>query len=690
MQMVPIRHLRPPGAIIEGLLVVVWSPSAILGVNSPRPNPSVFPMSFQITHTSRTTPLWIPGLLLSGLFLNACTVDDDESNSFVAKTLAQSVAASSPMAVSDQYMAFPASEATTGAGGTDFNGDGDFIDDVITVVDLGTDVVVQTGAALNPGAGDEGLAWVNEVLFFVVSESADGTDWNTDTDMVDDVLVYWHAGNATATFYDTLSGTSIYESNGELFYESDTAAVALRDSDLYAADVPTAASAPSAPRMIQTSLVDPGGNGIDVSLLGESNGVLWMTLSEVAEAGNLNGDADALDTRVLALMGTGSGDMIQVVPQTLRTDAATVEVLTDGADRMVAYFVDEITMGTNLNDPLLFAGAWKPSQCVGLEDADTLDEVLHWLNLTDFTADPVVNAPTNTGLVGGGQIYNLGAQWLAVVTDESDEGTCDLNSDGDTLDEVLRWVETTAAPLPVTDDTKIIALDTTAAGGSGGVIALDGDLWVALVDEAADNNDYDGDPGTDKEFLGVLDPNLPGTGWNFDQGSATFIQVSWMAQDPALDSRFLAAIRESSTGIDRNNDGDTTDSIPTFPIEGGSPRELDFPGVSVAVERNNAGMTTQGIYGYYRISEADQRFDYNLDGDETDTILQRVDLTGGSQAVSMGILDNLNRDSVMVGRGINPMGIVWLAPENMEGAAGTDLNGDGDALDLVVRYARLP
>ncbi|MCP5021280.1 MAG: hypothetical protein GY930_05850 [bacterium] len=647
-------------------------------------------MSFQIPHTSRTAPLWIPGLLLSGLFLNACTVDDDEGNSFVAKTLAHSVAASSPIAVSDQYMAFPASEATTGAGGTDFNGDGDFIDGVITVVNLGTDAVVQTGAALNPGVGDEGLAWVNGVLFFVVSESADGTDWNTDSDMVDDVLVYWHAGNATATFYDTLSGTSIFESNGELFYESDTAAVALRDSDLYAADVPTAASAPSAPRLIQTSLVDPGGNGIDVSLLGESNGVLWMTVSEVLESGNLNGDGDALDTRVLALMGTGSGGVIQVVPQTLRTDAATVEVLTDGADRMVAYFVDEITMGANLNDPLLFAGAWKPSQCVGHEDADTLDEVLHWLNLTDFTTGPVVNAPTNTGLVGGGQIYSLGAQWLAVVTDESDEGTCDLNNDGDTADEVLRWVETTAAPLPVTDDTKIIALDTTTAGGSGGVIALNGDLWVALVDEAADSNDYDGDPGSDKEFLGVLDPNLSGTAWNFDQGSATFIQVSWMAQDPALDFRFLAAMRESSTGIDRNSDGDITDSIPTFPVEGGNPRELDFPGVSVAVERNNAGMTTHGNYGYYRISEADQRFDYNLDGDESDTILQRVDLTGGSQATSMGVLDNLNRDSVMVGRGTNPQGVVWLAPENMEGAAGTDLNGDGDALDLVVRYARLP
>ncbi len=651
-------------------------------------------MSIQKPHTSRTAPLWIPAVLLTGFCLGACTVeDDDDTNAFVTRTLSQSVASSSPIAVNDQFMALPASEATTGAGGTDFNGDGDFLDDVITIVNLGTDGTALTGTALNPSAGDEGLVWVNNVLFFVVSEAADDTDWNLDTDKLDYVLVYWHAGMTTPTFYDTLSGTSIFESNGELFYESDTAAAALRDSDLYAAAVPTSGSTPTARRLILTSFADPTGDGIDVTLLGESNGVLWMTLSEVTEVGNMNGDSDALDTRILALMGTGSGGEIQVVQQSLRTDNSTVVVLTDGADRMVAYFVDEIAQDANLNDPTLFAGAWQSSQCTAVDDADSLDEVLHWLNLTDFTADAVTNAPTNTGLVGGDQIYNLGAQWLAVISDESDEGTgtgCDLNADGDEDDQILRWVETTASPLPMNDTDKLLAIDTSVAGGSDGVIALNGDLWVALVDEAANNDDYDGDPGTDKEFLGVFNPNLPGSGWNFDQGSTTYIQVSWMAPDPVVGTRFLAAIRESSTGIDRNNDGDTTDSIPTFPIEAGSPRELDFPGVSVAVERNNAGIITRGNYGYYRISESDQRFDYNLDGDESDTILQRVDLTGGSQAISMGVLDNLNRDAVMVGLGSSPQAIVWLAPENLEGAAGTDLNGDGDTLDLVVRYARLP
>jgi hypothetical protein len=395
---------------------------------------------------------------------------------------------------------------------------------------------------------------------------------------------------------------------------------------------------------------------------------------------------------ILALLGTGSGDEIQVVPHAIASGDTAVEVLVDGADRLVAYFVDEATQGANLNAPGSFPGAWQPAQCVGVGDGDTSDEILHWLSVTDFTANPGANAPINTGLVGGDKIYSLGAQWLAVITDEADEGSglgCDLNDDGDSDDQVLRWVETTALPTPMNDPNKIIAIDTTVAGGTGGVIALSGDLWVALVDEAADGVNYDGDVA-DNVLVGVLDPNLPGTGWNFDQGSGTYIQVSWMAPDPSTASRFVAAIKEISTGVDRNNDGDLTDSIPTFPREAGAPRELDFPGVSVAVERNNAGITTRGNFGYYRISEADHRFDYNLDGDQGDTILQRVDLTGGSQAISMGVLQNLNMDAVMVGRGPNPKGIVWLAPENLEGPAGTDLNGDGDANDLALRYARIP
>ncbi|MCA9000509.1 MAG: hypothetical protein KDB61_01205, partial [Planctomycetes bacterium] len=434
-------------------------------------------MSLQTNLRNPGASRWLPGALLTGLCITACTVSDDPLQNFVTRTLAQSVAGSAPIAVSDNFLAFPASELGTGPGGTDFNMDTDVNDDVIVTVDLVNDTIVQTGVALDPSVGAEGMAWVNDVLFFVVDEAADTENWNMDGDTTDTVLVYWHAGLTTATYYDTLSETGIYELNGELLYVSETAGAATGDSNLYAAAVPTTGAAPLAPRMIQTSFVDPGTDGIDVVLRGSSNGVLWMTLSEVAEGGNLNGDADMTDPFILALLGTGSTGEIQVVPHALSAADATVEVILDGVDRLVAYYVDEAMQGANLNDPGLFAGLWQPAQCSGVDDVDMLDEVMHWLNLSDFTADPVTNAPVNTGLVGGGQIYSLGSQWLAVVTDESEEGSglgCDLNSDGDSDDMVLRWVETTTSPAPVADPGHIIAIDTSVAGGSGGVIGLSG------------------------------------------------------------------------------------------------------------------------------------------------------------------------------------------------------------------------
>ena len=369
-----------------------------------------------------------------------------------------------------------------------------------------------------------------------------------------------------------------------------------------------------------------------------------------------------------------------------------MEVLVSGGNRLVAYFVDEASQGANLNDPALFPGLWQASQCSAVDDADTLDSVLHWLNLTDFTTDSVMNPPINTGLVGDNQIYSLGDQWLGVVSQESDEGSgggCDLNQDGDTSDSILRWIETTDMAVPENDSTRLLALQTSIAGGTGGVVPLGGDLWVALVDEAADGRDYDGTVA-DIQLLGVIDPALTSTPWNFDMGSNTFIEVSWMAVDETTTARFLAAITEDSLGTDRNADGDLTDSIPTFPVEGGSPRELDFPGISVAVESNNAGMVTRSGFGFYRISEASQEFDYNVDGDFGDTILARVSLSGASPATSMGVVQNTARSVVTVGSGSNPRGIVWMAPEPLDGPAGSDLNGDGDANDIALRYARLP
>ena len=42
------------------------------------------------------------------------------------------------------------------------------------------------------------------------------------------------------------------------------------------------------------------------------------------------------------------------------------------------------TFTTGLNDRTLFAGTWEPPQCMGTNDTDTADQVLHYLDFADF------------------------------------------------------------------------------------------------------------------------------------------------------------------------------------------------------------------------------------------------------------------------------------------------------------------
>ena len=232
---------------------------------------------------------WLAALACAGLGLTGCTETDEDNAPFTTKTLSQSVASNAVLAVTDRYLAFPASELGTGSGGTDYNGDGDVSDDVVTVVVLGNDQVIPLGVALHPGANPATMLWVNEVLFLVVSESADGVDWNSDMDTSDDVLLYWHFNLNRPAFYATLGDDEIYEVGGDVLYAANTTPGAVGETNIARIDVPSTAAAPSAPEALMTSLTDPGGDGLLLTLRGSSDGVAWLTASEVDEGADLNG-----------------------------------------------------------------------------------------------------------------------------------------------------------------------------------------------------------------------------------------------------------------------------------------------------------------------------------------------------------------------------------------------------------------
>jgi len=627
-------------------------------------------------------------LLLAAI--TGCGAADDESDAmpFVLRHTSHSVAASTPLLADGDLLAYLADEATTGPGGTDFNGDGDTADSVAIRVNT------QTRAVANLGVATETLAWVNGTLFLEVLEAQDGVDWNNDMDMADRVLLVRTAAGPTPTLVATLdpnANPAIAVAANTLFYSSVTSPTAEFETNLVCTRVPVRGGPPSALLPIVSTIDDPNDDGVHVRVARVVGDVVFCLIDENVD-GQLNADGDATDTRILAVIDAG-----ETVP-TLRgtalassSDSALAAVAV-GNDWLCGFLVSEAAQGANLNDPVDFVASWQPPNCVGRSDNDMFDHCLHWLLMSDLVANARV---VNTGLVGdvAGPVYAHSAGFVAVVSNEAAEGNggCDLNGDSDFVDPIFRWVAAsnpTAPVTPITDANRLLAVAVSLPGGSGGAVTVGSNFAIA-VDEAADGRDHDGAPGTDRILVAAHTPASTGQSWNFGHGSTTPVvpvAVSWFADDPRSSTRFLAAFTEEGRGADINGDMDQLDSIPTFPVVLTANR-LGFPGVGVAVQANNAGISTLGGYAFYRVSEAAHgATDRNGDGDANDMVLQRVRLDGAGGPTFMGSLNTFNGPSIGAGIEGSAFG-AYLYQESLLGT-GNDLNGDGDALDIVVRYFR--
>ncbi|QDV06537.1 hypothetical protein Poly30_20470 [Planctomycetes bacterium Poly30] len=654
---------------------------------------------------ARLAPTSVPGQrlaasvlragLLGGIVLaaSACSSDSDDPdpNAFVVRSTGHAAASSTtPLLGDGPWLAYRISEASQGAGGTDFNEDGDTLDSIAVRVNTAT----QSREILDVAA--DALHLVRRTMFMVVSESADGRDWNADTDMTDRVLLYLTPNATEPVFLDTVTPTGLaaISIGGTLTYASDTAPTLDMESNLRVVTVASSGAVPGAPTMVPAT-IDPSMDGITFELDGSDGDVIFL-LSDEGLEGDLNGDGDATDGFIFGVLDAGS-DTPEAICSCLPIASAstpTAVPISSGGEWLVAFLVDEAAQNENLNDPALFSGTWQPANCSGVPDTDMADAVLHWFQLTDLTMG---TAAKNTGLVGAGTAtaYAVRSGFVGVVSPEAFEGGCDLNDDGDSLDSVFRWVDASnpADPvLPVTNSGRLFAVDTAVAGGSGGVVRLS-DTWVISVDEAADGRDHDGEPGVDRMVIAAHNPSNASQNWNFMHGASNPrpVGVTWMAEDPESSSRFFAAFSENFGTIgggngDLNGDGDAADSVPTIPrIQTGN--QLTFPGVATATTRNNAGITVEENIGFHRVSEADQgNSDLNGDGDTNDFVVQRFSLVNSFQRALMGTSTNVNSDSVETGTGDAEFA-AFLTEEFLEG---TDFNGDGDTNDFVVRYMRLP
>ena len=203
-------------------------------------------------------------------------------------------------------------------------------------------------------------------------------------------------------------------------------------------------------------------------------------------------------------------------------------------------------------------------------------------------------------------------------------------------------------------------------------------------------------------LLAWRDPNSGAT-WKFDHGTSSpfYGGATWLGEIPDRE-RLMVAVPEDVDGVNLNippgatgPDMDINDSIPGFnriftPAGESQPRFV-FSIARVALDADNAGMLLAKGNGFYRVSEGEDTRDWNEDGDFSDFVLFRTNLTSGSSKY-MGVMmqDFIGRPAIDVDLSGNTIvGGAIISDEADDGNNGRDYNGDGDRIDLVLRYFRM-
>lgn len=636
---------------------------------------------------------------LGALALGACNkVGANDTNRFEPIGTAHPSAAASPFVVEGKLLVYLASEALSGVGGTNFNaanGDPDTGDDCAVVVDMATKDETDLGVATST------VKIVGTDVYLIVSEAADSKDWGGAVGTTDTVLLHWSKLAGTVSFVDVIAAgaNSIAVAGGRLYYvRGDTTALVNGDTSL----AYVTAAAPTTP---VTVLSTDAANTLFPVILGVDEDLLFLSADENVEGRDLNGDTDPTDPFVLALLdGSDPAAIVRVVGLSIPGLTTPCSARSTGSgDWLVGFLVDEATQSnfvTGLNDPTVgafgFGGAWKPNSpaagCgVAYVDADTLDDVLHVIDFSAWDANPVVAPPVNTGLPGKLRVLCT-TDSVGVLVAETDDGGCDLNNDGDTADNVLRWVRNANLKLPFGNSTQLNAVETTTPGGIQGVSDLD-DRFLCVVSESQDNTDHDTDTLKTHNLVAWIDPNAGVPTWVFDHGTQPAVQAagaSWMLDRPARD-RLLVAFQESVINLAINTgDNDKTDSVPTFvQFDSAVSNDLDFPGPAVAVPATNPGIVLAGGYAMYRVDESADNRDWNGDNVKDDFVLFRTNVSSNFSSLigfeTRATANNLSGDAIQSSGGL---GAAYLADESM---AGADLNKpvDGRSDGYVVTWFRI-
>jgi hypothetical protein len=341
-------------------------------------------------------------------------------------------------------------------------------------------------------------------------------------------------------------------------------------------------------------------------------GVASFNVSELAQGTDLNGDGDMADFVVhvydsVANTTTNLG---------LATPSPGDSIVRDG---FVGFPVSEASQGgTDLNS-----------------DGDASDDVVH---LHDVAA----NSTTNLGLATSEPTVTVNDGFAAFTVNEADQGT-DLNSDGDTTDDVMHVCDGATA---TTDNLELAAVPS-------GVRHLGGGVLVFSVREANEGVDKNGD-GDTTDFVAHADDTTTGTVSNLGVAVGLISGSGGVA---------AFAVPESAQDADLNGDGDKTDGVVhVYDAAVATTTNLGLAAAAVRVSNGFVAVMS---------SEPGDGTDYNGDGDASDFVIQVYDVAASS-TTNLGLaISALQVDG-------GPLALVVD-----EADQGVDLNGDADTTDGV-------
>ena len=212
-----------------------------------------------------------------------------------------------------------------------------------------------------------------------------------------------------------------------------------------------------------------------------------------------------------------------------------------------------------------------------------------------------------------------------------------------------------------------------------GTYDIQGDLVLSMVDEFREGGeDLNGDGDDDDTVLFVYDVS---TGELVNVGRALLLDLVNFNGSFVSDGRYAAMrVSESAQGEDINGDGDQADVV--LEIYDHQARTILPTGaiVSAGAFPEYLDMGFFGEQVHFATSEIEMEVDLNEDGDMLDDVLRIFDLGDGAliEPRLAGFLTGANGFFVDAPQDT----AAWVIDEARQG--GTDLNGDGDALDQVL------